>query len=105
MCRRGSWFRCRMVRIDDLDGDDFWRIVRAIRARIGRQAGDLLHDVQVLTLSENRMVAVQVWRGDFGDEELRAIGIGAAIGHCQAPRLVEGERWRGLVLEAVTRIA
>src|SRR5581483_4069155 len=41
----------------------------------------------------------------LGDEELRSIGVGTAVGHGQAARLVEGEIGGELVLEAVAGIA
>ena len=34
-------------------------------------------------LSKDDMLAVQVWRGYGGDEELGAVGVGASIGHGQ----------------------
>lgn len=39
-------------------------------------------------LSENDVLAVQVWRGDSCDEELGAIGVGAGVGHAEQAHLV-----------------
>src|SRR5664280_1544884 len=93
-----------MTRVDDLDGDDLGRVVWPIAARIGRHACDLLHQIEVLALSEDGVFAVEVGCWNFGDEELRAVGVGPAIGHRQPPGLVEGEGGTELIFEAVSRI-
>src|ERR1039458_1836846 len=94
-----------MTRVDDLDGDDLGRVVWPIAARIGRHARDLLHYLEVLALAEDRVLAVEVRRGNVGNEELRAVGIGPAVGHRQPPGLVEGEGGTELIFEAISRIA
>ena len=69
-------------------------------ARNQRNLGD-----DLLTLddfAEDGVVAREVGRGRDGDEELAAIGSGAAVGHGQLARLVElVRRSFGLVLEAI----
>src|ERR1039458_3827528 len=103
---RSRRFRLRRLsrRLKDLDANDLGRVAWPIGARIGRHARDLLHHVDVLALSEDGVVAVEVGRGNVGNEELRAVGIGPAIGHRQASRLVELERGAELIFEAVAGI-
>src|SRR5713226_9851315 len=52
------------------------------------------------------MLAGKPLRGRYGDEELRAIGVGAGVGHGQLARLVEAV-WRalGFVLELIAGAA
>ena len=66
-----------MARIGDLDANDLRRIVGTIVARIGRQTRNLLDHVDVLALAEDGVMAVQIRRRNFGDEELRAVGVRA----------------------------
>src|ERR1017187_3887722 len=91
-------------RLNDLDANDLGRVAWHIVARIGRHARDLLHHVDILALSEDGVVAVEMRRGNVGNEELRAVGIGPAIGHRQASGLVELERGTELIFEAVAGI-
>src|ERR1017187_2530296 len=93
-----------MPRIDDLHMRDLRRIKWPVVARIGGEAGDLLHQFGVIALSEDGVFAVQVRRRNFGDKELRTVGVRAAVGHGQATGLVEGQIGE-LVLEVVTRAA
>ena len=75
-------------------------------------AGDLcdeLHSVGV-ALAEDRVLAVELRYGDFGDEELGAVGASArwawaGVGHGKATGLVEADGWVDLVLEEITGIA
>ena len=79
-----------MTRIDDLHVSDLDRIEGTVVARIGGHTGDLLHQVIVVALSEDIVVAVEVRSRNFGNEELGAVGIRAAIGHSKASGNVEG---------------
>src|SRR5215472_6366783 len=92
---RGSRFLrrrcCRMARIDDLYVIDLDRIKRAVIARIGGHAGDLLDEFDVVALPEDVVVTVKVRSRNFGYEELRAVGVRAAIGHGEASGNIEGE--------------
>src|SRR5580692_11074212 len=95
--------RCAL-RFGDLDLDDLRRIVGTIVA-VTRQARDLLHQVEVLTLAEDAVVAVQRGIRSFGDEELRTVGIGTGIGVGEASGLIELQVRSGLVLDLEARIA
>src|SRR5580700_3616199 len=79
-----------MPRIDDLHMNDLRRIEGAV-VGAGRETRNLLHQFVVVALSEDIVVAVEVRRGNLGDEELGAVGVGAAIGHGEATGNVEGE--------------
>ena len=62
------------------------------------QVLDLLHDRHALDhLAEHHVLAVQVGGGHRGHEELRAVGVGAGVGHAEHARLVV------LVLEVLIR--
>src|SRR5271166_2263713 len=97
--------RCRMLRIDDLDVGNLRRTVWPVGARIGGQARDPLYHIEVLALPENRVLAVEVRRGNFGDEELRAVGVRPTVGHRQAAGLVEGQVGAELILKAISGIS
>src|SRR5208283_5225659 len=92
---------CRVARIDDLDMSDLRWIVRPVVAFIACQPRDLFYHVEVLTLSEDCVLAVEVRCGNFGDEELRTVGIRPAVGHRQAAGLVEGQVGGELILKVV----
>ena len=94
-----------MTWVGDLDANDLRRIVGPVRARIGWHPRDFLYQVKVLALSENRVFAIEMRCGNFGDEELRSIGIRPAVRHCQPTGLIEGEIGTELVFETVAGIA
>ena len=59
----------------------------------------------VVALTEEGVSAIQTRVGDFGDEKLRAIGIGTSVGVGQASGAVEFQGRRSLVLEFKANIA
>ena len=76
--------------------------------RAGRGGGDRVDDLAagaVGDLAEDRVLAVEVRRRADGDEELRAVGAGAGVGHRQQVRLVELQLGVELVGELVARAA
>ena len=76
---------------------------------------DGFHDVALLdrvddilafeNLAKHRMLAVQPRSGDVGDEELRAVGVGAGVGHRQDAGCVVFEIGMKFVFKRVTRPA
>src|SRR4051812_6034864 len=72
--------------------------------RIARRTGDLRNDGHRAALSEDGVPIVEMRRGHFSDEELRAIGGGAGVRHRQAAGLVE-PKITELVFELVARVA
>src|SRR4051812_9515858 len=100
---RGFCSRLRSASAGDADARDLDRIDRLVPARVGRLAGDLLYQLnrRSVALSEDGVVIVEVWRGDFGDEELRAVRCRTGVGHGEASRAIEGERRVELILKGV----
>ena len=72
-----------------------------------RALGDLVGDVLALDhFAENGVPAGEPRRGRNRDEELAAVGVGAAVGHGQLAGLVEAvRRALGLILEAIAGAA
>ncbi|GIX66173.1 pentatricopeptide repeat-containing protein [Babesia caballi] len=88
-----SWSHLELPTVND---PDLPRGGAAARA----EALHLLHDVHALGhLAEDDVLAVQPRAGHGGDEELAAVGVGAAVGHGEQPGLavLDGEV---LVVEA-----
>jgi len=57
---------------------------------VGLGGLDLAHQLQRVVaqdLAEDNVLAVEPWRGDGGDEELRSVGVLAGVGHRQLSRL------------------
>src|SRR5258708_20604314 len=84
----------------DLDGTERTLSVRS-------HARDFLYQFNggVITLAENGVTAVQAGVGNFGDEKLRAVGVGSGIGIGETPGTIESQGGRSLILESVARIA
>ena len=89
--------RCRSVlhrlpSIFNRNVNNLHRPKRTIVARVCRHARNLLHQFHrgVITLSEDRVTAIQMRRGDFGNKKLRAVRTGSGVRVSQATRLVEG---------------
>jgi len=59
----------------------------------------------VVALAEERVVLVERVVGGLSDEELAAIGVGAAVGHGEAAGAVKVEGWIDLIVEGVARVA
>src|SRR5258707_1859050 len=57
------------------------------------------------TLAKKGETAVQAGVGNFGDEKLRAVGVGSGIGIGETPGTIESQGRRSLILESVARIA
>src|SRR5690606_20591277 len=90
-----------------LDGDrlDDDRVDRLVH-RAGGGGADGVHDLTaglVGDLAEDRVLAVEPRGGVEGDEELRAVGARAGVGHGEQVGLVEDELGVDLVLERVAR--
>src|SRR3546814_3721515 len=91
----------------DLDRVDDHVLDRSVLTT-GGGAADRVDDVArrlVGHLAEDRVPVVQVRGGAQGDEELRAVGARAGVGHRQQVGLVELELRVELVLEVVARSA
>ena len=73
----------------DLDVRDLHRTQRALA--IGRHARNLLDqfDGRIIALPEDGVAAVQAGVGNFGDEKLRAIGVGSGIRVGETARTIE----------------
>ena len=56
-------------------------------------------------LAENRMLAVEPWGFDMGDEELRSIGVRAGVGHRENARTIVLQVGMKFVLKLVARTA
>ena len=66
-----------------------------------RLAGNFLDQLNAgsIALAKDGVLAVERRSGDFGDEELRAVGIRAGIGVGKAAWLIEGEIRQSFILE------
>src|ERR1700676_393892 len=76
--------------VHNADVNNLYRTKRLVVRGISGHVRYLLHqhDGSLVTLAENRVAAVQMGRGDFGDEKLRAIGAGPRVGIGQPARPV-----------------
>ena len=97
---RSGWLGQAMY----FDFRDLHRIIRSVVARIGGFACDLFYQLDALgsALAEEVVVAVEMRRRNFGDEELRAVGVWTRVRHCQSTRNVELQIRGELIVETVT---
>src|SRR5271157_1434960 len=89
----------------DFDVRDLDRAERGFAAR--SHVSNFLDqfDGGIIALAENVISAIEAGVGNFGDEELRAIGVRSDIGVSQTPGPIELDRRRSLILEFVAWIA
>src|ERR1700678_3989226 len=89
----------------DFDVDDLDRAKWTFT--IGSHARDFLDqfDGSVIALSEDGVAAIEARVGNFGDEELRTVGIRSGVRVSHTSGTIEGNRGRSLVLEFVAGIA
>src|SRR5438128_3153517 len=88
----------RLLAADDLDV-----LQPDLRVSGPRDFGDQLEPLH--HLAEDGVPVVEVRRRHFGDEELRAVGVRARVGHGQKARLVEAAAALELVLETIAGIS
>src|SRR5450755_4455513 len=86
--------------VRDLDGTKRAFAIRSL-------ARDYLHksDGSLIALTKNCVAAIQAWIRNFGDEELRAVGIRSGVGIGESPGAIELDVRRSLILELVPGIA
>src|SRR5208337_1677412 len=98
--RFGRGRGCRDFDVRDLDGMDRGFAVHG-------HARDFLDqfDRSIIALAEDGVFAIEARIGNFGDEELRSVGVGSGVGVGETPRAIELDRGRSLILEFVAGIA
>src|SRR6266851_1806463 len=84
-----------------------YRAERLVVAGVAGHACDLLfqHNTGVVALAEDGVPAVQMWRRDLRDEELRAVRARSGICHGEAAGTVKHQGGYDFVLELVSGIA
>src|ERR1051326_2042778 len=95
----GRRFCRRRAGLYDLDMFDTHGSKRLVGRRIAGNARNLVDYFHGLALSEDRVLAVQVWRRRLGNKELRTVRIRSGISHRQTSWPVEFQVRRELVLE------
>src|SRR5579863_6804681 len=107
ICRLLCWCRRLSRRCGALVNNIYVHNLHWAEGTVVAGVGGLVRDyfyegyASVVALAEERVIPVQVRSGDLGDEELRAVGVGAGIGVGESARFVEQEVGRDLVLELV----
>src|SRR5271154_7073787 len=85
-CRLRAGCRAGTMNFDvrDLDGTEWTFTVRG-------HACDLFNQLDggIITLAEDGVSAIQAGVGNFGDKELRAVGVRSGVGVGETPRAVE----------------
>jgi len=100
---------CAAARAQNGDFVDLHRIIRAVlfgtATLIAWHPCNFFYNLHAggIALAENGVSAVQVWRGNLCNKELRAICVGPRIGVRQPSRTIKDQVWRSLVLERVAR--
>src|SRR5580658_4611430 len=89
----------------DFDVIDLDRTKRTFAIR--GHARDFLHqfDGSVIALSKDGVAAIEARVRNFGDEELRAVGVGSGVGVGETPGTVEGDGGGSFIFEFVAGIA
>src|ERR1700674_2188291 len=107
-CRRYKMLAVQfaLLRAADCNVINLYWLIGAV-IRVASHACDLLHQRHAgfIALTEDGVAAVQTCIGNFGDEKLRAIGIGTSIRIGHAPRTIELEVGRGFILESIAGVA
>src|SRR5258708_1231474 len=84
---------------------DFYGTERTLSARSHPRAFLYQFTGGFTPRAKNGETAVQAGVGNFGDEKLRAVGVGSGIGIGETPGTIESQGGRSLILESVARIA
>ncbi len=106
-CRFGCrWLRRRRSTFCDRDVINLHRAIRPVIG-IAAHARDLFHqgNGSFVALAEDRVSAIQMRVGNFGDKELRAVRIRTGIGVSQSSGAVKLQGRRSFVLELETNVA
>ena len=102
--RRCGWDRLADGNDHDLvEHDRSEGLVHAVAFDAGDGRGD--GDRGGVALAEEGVVAVELRRGGDSDEELRAVGVGAGVGHGEAAGYVEAQGRGDLVAQVVAGVA
>src|SRR5712671_3801884 len=106
LLRRGRRWLCGAAAIN-LDVNDLNWTKRTVIAGIGGHMRNLLDQShsRLVALPEQSVLSVQMRRGNFCNEKLRAIRIRAGIRIGETTRPVEWQIRRNLILELISRIA
>src|SRR5581483_6321633 len=100
--------RVRTGIMQDRDLCDLWRIIGPVFSRslvrIPRQPRNLLRDlhIRIVTLTKNRVAAIQTWIRNLRDEKLRTIGIRPSVGVSKSSWTVKQQIWRRFILKLVS---
>src|SRR5262249_47938123 len=83
------------------------RAKRLVIARIAGHASNLLHkfDTLLVALTKDGMAAIQMWRRNLGNEELRTISIRARVCHREASGTIKCQCRHDLIFELISGIA
>ena len=86
------------------DVNNLHRTKRFVIRGIPSHMRDLLHQLHrsLIALPKDRVAAIQMRHGHFGDEKLRAVGSRSGVGVSETARLVEEQVTRHFVLEFVS---
>src|ERR1700728_3018291 len=104
--RRSRRFRWNSV-LRNNNMRDLYRPKGLVVGWIARHESNLLHqgDRRFVTLTKDRIAAIQVRSGDFGDKELRSVGVRTGVRVRQPSGLIKEQISRSLILELVAGIA